>query len=172
MMRPWVSMAFAVAAMAQDGSTPRLVDHGWGMALGTGFSAVPLVIDVHYTFSPGIGIYLGGGGTPHPGDNNWDFNLNFNDHGTLRKTSSEGHIGIAVTRLPNVAWGVGYGRRTSGWEVDHGGWFTAEETARLDNTEVHHGPHGWIAYYPGRILGLQVQAGPGWGGISAALRFR
>jgi hypothetical protein len=142
------------------------------MALGTGFSAVPVVIDVHYTFRPGVGFYLGGGGTPQPSHNDWNFNLNFNDRGTLRKQQSAAHAGIAVTPHPRIAWGLGYGKHTEGWEIDHGGWFTAEEEARLDHSVTRTGPHGWVAFYPGHVVGFQVQAGPGWGGVSLAIRFR
>lgn len=162
-------MAFPLLAQA-DPYAPR-IPHGWGMSLGTAFDAAPLVLDVHYTFQLGIGFYLGGGGRPRPSNNDWTFDFNFNDRGTLRRVDTAGYIGVAVTRQRGFAWGLGLGRHTSGWEIDHGGWLTAEEQARLDTTTVRTGPHGWLAYYPGRWVGFQVQAGPGWGGVSLALRF-
>jgi hypothetical protein len=142
------------------------------MSIGTGFDAAPVLVDVHYTARQGIGIYFGGGGTPQPRHDSGSFSLDFNARGTLRKTESAGYVGIAVTRLPRVAWGLGFGRHSSGYEIDQGGWFTAEELARLDTTRTRQGPHGWVAYYPGRVLGFQFQAGPGWAGASLALRFR
>ena len=172
MAKPWLAFLVALPVMAQIPIPSRPVDHGWGMAVGTGFSAVPLVIDLHYTFSSGVGFYLGGGGTPHPRDSEFSFSLNFNDRGTLRKQESAGHLGIAVTRHPRMAWGVGFGKHTTSWEIDHGGWFTAEEMARMDSSETRQGAHGWVAFYPGRAVGFQLQAGPGWGGVSLALRFR
>jgi len=105
MAKPWLAFLVALPVMAQIPIPSRPVDHGWGMAVGTGFSAVPLVIDLHYTFSSGVGFYLGGGGTPHPRDSEFSFSLNFNDRGTLRKQESAGHLGIAVTRHPRMAWG-------------------------------------------------------------------
>lgn len=167
-----VLFLLAGAALAHEQAPSRTWDHGWGMALGTGFDTVPVVIDVHHTFSLGVGLYLGGGGIPHPRDGgDWRFGLNLNDKGTLRRTSRAGHLGMAVTRFRGWGFGLGFGRLERGWEVERGGWFTAEEMARLDSTEVRKGPHAWAAYYPNRILGFQVQTGPGWGGVSLALRF-
>lgn len=169
-------LAFAVPLvafplLAQGDTYAPKIPHGWGMAIGTAFDAAPLVLDVQYTFRPGIGIYFGGGGRPRPGSNSISFNFNFNDRGTLRRVDTAGYFGVAVTRQRNLAWGLGYGRHSSGWEIDHSGWFTAEEQARLDTTTVRTGPHGWIAYYPRSFMGVQFQAGPGWGGVSLAIRF-
>lgn len=172
-MRPiLLALSSALTLLAQgDPYGPRF-PHGWGMSIGTAFDAAPLLLDVHYTFRPGIGFYLGGGGRPHPGSaNSWNFDINFNDRGTLRRVDTAGYLGVAITRQRNFAWGLGYGRHSSGWEIDHGGWFTAEEQAKLDTTVVRAGPHGWLAYYPGRVVGFQFQVGPGWGGVSLALRF-
>ncbi len=169
--RLWMLLC-AMPVLAQGDPLFRIPDHGWGMAVGSGFSEVPLLVDVHYTFKPGIGFYLGGGGTPHAQNNDFSFNLNFNDRGTLRQVKSAGYIGVAVTRHPRVAWGVGFGKHTTSWEIDHGGGFTAEEMARLDSSRSQQGAHGWVAYYPGRVFGIQAQAGPGWGGLALAMRFR
>jgi hypothetical protein len=172
MVNRWLFLLLALPLPAQDAPGFPSRDHGWGMALGTGFSALPVVIDVHYTFRPGVGFYLGGGGTPHSSSNDFSFNINFDDRGTLRKVQTAAHAGIAVTLHPQFAWGLGYGRHTESWEIDHSGWFTAEEEARLNTAVTRTGPQGWVAFYPGRVLGFQVQAGPGWGGVSLAIRFR
>jgi hypothetical protein len=172
MSRAWPLLLAAIPAMAQAGSGWSIPQSGWGMSLGTGFSEAPVLVDVHYTFPPGFGLYLGGGGTPRPNQNDFSFNFNLNDKGTLRKVQTAGYLGLAVTRHPRVAWGVGYGQLTTSWEVDHSGWFTAEEMAQLDSSRNRQGAHGWVGFYPGRSIGVHVQAGPGWGGVSLGVRFR
>ena len=166
-----LGMLLVLPAVAQGTPSPVGTRHGGGMSLGTGFSAVPLFLDGYYTWGPGIGFYLGAGGTPHPGSQFGSIDINFNQRGTLRETQAAGYLGVAVTRHPAMAWGVGYGRHVSSWEVDQSGWFTAEEMARADTSTIRQGLHGWIAYYPGQVVGFQVQAGPGWAGVSLALRF-
>lgn len=171
MRRAWFGLLLAAAALGQDRPWAEERSHGWAMSVGTGFDAAPVLLDVRYTGSAGLGLYLGAGGRPDPHHSSWTFSLNFNDRGTLRRTDTAAYAGLAVSRSPRFAWGVGFGRHTSGWEIDHSGWFTAEEQARLDTTTVRQGAHGWFAYHPGRMLGFQVQAGPGWAGVSLAIKF-
>lgn len=170
MMRHWLPCLLTLPLAAQVGGGA-VHPHGWAMSLGTGFDKAPILLDVRYTFSPGIGFYLGGGGTPDTKRDSWNFDWNLNQRGTLKKTQHAAYVGVAVTQLPKVAWGLGYGRHTTEWEVDQGGWFTAEEMAQLDTSYVKQGAHGWIALYWNRMFGVQVQAGPGWGGVSLTLRF-
>lgn len=167
----WPLLLAALPALAQAGPGGNPYLSGWGMSLGTGLSEVPVLLDVRYTFRPGFGFYLGGGGTPDPNRNDFDLDLNLNGRGTLRKVQSAAYLGLAVTRHPRVAWGVGVGRRTTSWEVDRSGWFTDAEMAQLDSSQVRRGAHGWLGFYPGRWFGVHIQAGPGWGGVSLGLRF-
>jgi hypothetical protein len=167
----WLGPLLVLPALAQGPPASGLPRHGGGLSLGTGFSAAPLLVDGYYTSNSGIGIYLGGGGTPHPGSQYASWDLNFNQRGTLRETQAAAYLGVAVTRHPALAWGLGFGRHVSGWEIDRSGWFTAEELARADTSTVRQGLHGWLACYPGRFVGFQGQAGPGWVGVSLALRF-